>query len=236
MAPTALQASLARGPGQVPPPAGAPSSRDHPGSQEHTCHGAGPTVPATTRGSAKGALPRGSARTTRTPPLPAEKKGEKYFSAEAAFALPGRPAQGMPSPQVTSPSLRGARPPGPADPAVRSPPGVRLPSLLQFGGRVWGCSGHCRRRLRCYPGRSRHRSAARGWGPAGSREVRGRARRGRAAGSCRREARSGRGASRPRPSSHNFAAREGAGSGPREARGGRGRRGGRVSGAGGTGT
>lgn len=52
--------------------------------------------------------------------------------------------------------------------------------------------------------------------------MRGRARRGRAAGSCRREARSGRGASLPRPSSHNFAAREGAGSGPREARAGEG--------------
>lgn len=87
---------------------------------------------------------------------------KKYFSASSACTLRQRPAPGMPGPQLTSLSLparaRGrlsplrdlprarrpsarrrreagesADPPSPA-PAGRSPPRVRLPSLLQFGG------------------------------------------------------------------------------------------------------
>lgn len=235
--------------------AGAPRHWDHPGSQEHTCHCAGaqpaaytdPTVPAATP------VPRTGFTVGKNQDHPnsssnRSEEGEKVLFRGSSLRTPrvpspgdARPAADLSLPPGSAPSQ--TRGPSLPPPAGRSPPGVRLPSLFQFGGGVWGCSGHCRRRrLRCRHSRSRRRSAARraagaeGWGPAGSRERGTGARRGRAARSCRREARRERGASHPRPSSHNFAAWVGAGSGWREARAGRGRWGGSVLGAGRTGT
>lgn len=109
---------------------------------------------------------------------------KQYFSAEAASTVRQRPAQGMPGPQLTSLCLSGARPPRSAPrppplrplppPAGRSPPGVRLPSLLQFGDGMWGCSGCCRHRLHCHRSAARRAAGAGSWGPAGSPEARDR--------------------------------------------------------------
>lgn len=176
-----------------------------------------------------------------------------------SFSLPPECAEAARAPSGTGPWARrpcarcrrrlrreaGDRPTLPAAaPAGRSPPGVRLPSLLQVGGGVWGCSGRCRRRrLRCHHSRRRHRSAARraagtgGWGPRGIPAGAGP---GRGGAEPREVVGSRRGSSGARATRAQVVTTLPPGwvsaPGRREARTGRGRWGGRVLGAGRTGT
>lgn len=192
-----------------PPQAGASPQWDHPGSQEHTCHCAGaqpaaytgPTVRATTPSSKtenqdhpnsfskcydekkkKKVLFRGSSLHTLWTPSPGDARPATDLSASPARALPDQLWPASPAPLPRAPPSRGTRPTLPAAPVGRSPPGVRLPSFFQFGGGVWGCGGHCRRRrrLHCHRSCRRHRSAARrvagagDWGLVRSPEARAR--------------------------------------------------------------
>lgn len=155
--------------------------------------GGGSTFPRKPRPHPAGPQPRGCPAAADRPPSPSPE------GAEAARAPSGTGPR-APSAPAPPPPRRGvpADPPPSAARAARSPPGVRLPSLLQFGGGVWGCSGRCRRRrLRCHRG---HRSAARraagagGWGPAGSPQARARGAAGPGRGKlpARRAGRAGR--------------------------------------------
>lgn len=234
------QASPLAGRGTSPLRAGARPHWDHPASREHTCHRAEPSPPRTPapqsrpqrRAPRRRLYSGGRTKTTQTPLNAKEKGGGSTFPRKQPPHPASEQPRGCPAPPLTSPCPP-ERAPSAADPlsrpAGRSPPGVRLPSLLQFGGGVWG---RRRRRLCRHHSCNRHRSAARRAAEAGGgrpwdpRRCGAGAPQGRAAGSRRREARSERGASHPRPGSHNFAARVGAGCGRREARAGRGRRGG----------
>lgn len=141
-----------------------------------------PPLNATMKRKKKKVLFRGSSLHTLWTPSPGDARPATDLSASPARALPDQLWPASPAPLPRAPPSRGTRPTLPAAPVGRSPPGVRLPSFFQFGGGVWGCGGHCRRRrrLHCHRSCRRHRSAARrvagagDWGLVRSPEARAR--------------------------------------------------------------
>lgn len=96
-----------------PPQAGASPQWDHPGSQEHTCHCAGAQPAAYTGPTVRATTPSSKTENQDHPNSSSKcydekKEKKKYFSGEAAYTLCGRPAQGMPGPQLTSLPLQRA--------------------------------------------------------------------------------------------------------------------------------
>lgn len=184
------------------------------------------------------------------PTSPSNAKKKKVLFCGICFHTPpGAQPPKMPGPQLTSLARSLARSPRAPRPAARAPsrtcperillPRPR-PVLTSWGPAsvarpVWRLSVGLQQPLPPPPSlpppllppppKRCRRARRRGWKPGarGSREARAWARRGRTAGSCRREA---RGSRHPRPSSHNLAVRVGARPGRGEARTGRGRGGG----------